>query len=195
MIKNRKKIANFKKWTFLILITFFLTVLQSTEIFVFFLKAKPVFVFSFAICCSLFLKKEEAAIFGVICGFFLDCFSPVVYSFSSFILLIFCSLTATLIKKYIKICLINILVLNFLFFLIYSFLVFTFKFLISKFENSFSIWLFEFIPNIVYTTISSIFIFLISKKICYKKKLQKKYIKKEKNNKGKKVWAKTKKQK
>ena len=186
---KEKKIISLKKWSLLILLTFLFLVLQSSEIFTIFNKAKPVLIFPFAISCSLFLKKEESAIFSIICGFFLDCFSSLIFGFSSIVLLFFFFFNSLIIKKYIRICLINIILLNFFTFLIYCFIVFTFKYL--TLENTtkevWTIWLYQFIPNVIYTTFSSIFIFLLCKKMLYNSKMHvEKYAKKNIKQKRKK---------
>ena len=168
---EKKKLNLFKRWAFLIFFVFLFLVLQSTEILTFFFNSKPMLVFPFAICCSLFLKKEEAAIFSFICGFFLDCYNNFIFGFSSAILLIFCTIISNIFKKYISICFFSVLLLNFSLFTIYSFLLFTFKYLFLEVENVFNVWLFSFVPNIIYTTISSLFIFFLSKKLCYNEKL------------------------
>ena len=173
---DKKKINQIKQWLILIFIAFILLIIQSTEIFSIFIgdliHPKPTLVFPFAICCSLFLKKEEAAIFAYICGLFLDCYNCVIFGFSSIILLTFCTIISIIFKRYIRICFISVFFLNLISFLIYCFLTFIFKYMIFKVENAFSLFIFEFIPNIIYTTTISILIFLLSKKICYNKKFK-----------------------
>lgn len=168
---DKKRLILLKRWLFLVFFAFLFLVLQSTDILVFFMNARPVLVFPFAVCCSLFLKKEEAAIFSFICGLFLDCYNNFVFGFSCIVLLIFCTIISIIFKKYISICFFSVLLLNFLSFSLYSFLLFTFKYLFLGIDEIFNVWFFSFVPNIIYTTISSIFIFLLSKKFCINEKL------------------------
>lgn len=168
----------YKKWILLVVFSFLFLILQSTEILALVFNAKPTLIFPFAICCAIFLKKEEASILGVICGFFLDCFSNLIFGFSSFILLIFCYLASVICKKYVNVCLINILVLNFIFFFFYCFLIFIFKYLISDFECVWAIWLHNFLPSIIYTTITAPILFILSEKICFNTKHREKNSKK-----------------
>ena len=191
---EKKSLERIKKWNILILTAFLFLILQSTEIFSFFINEtiymKLTLVFPFAICCSLFLKKEEAAIFAFICGLFLDCYNGVIFGFSSIVLLFFCTIISIIFKRYIRICLFSVISLNIILFSIYCFLIFVFKYIVSETQNPFSIWLFGFIPNIIYTTFISVFIFLLSKKICYNKKIhikqaKRKFIKERKTKNGK----------
>ena len=192
MLKG-KQILTLKRWIVLIFFSFLLLIIQSTEILTSFFNAKPNLIFSFVICSYFFLKREEALVFSVICGLFLDCFSNLFFGISSFILLIFYFLILFLIRKYVKSCFLNIFLINIFFFNLYCFLNFIIEYAFSGEKDILIIWLFNFFPNIIYTSLFSVLIFFMCKKVCYNFKMydDSKLYKKKKE----KLWAKLKKKK
>ena len=168
---HKQKMVTIKKWCLLILFSFLLLVIQSTEILTLSYKVKPALLFPFATSVSLFLKKEEIPIISIICGLFLDCFSTTIFGVSAVILLIFCTIINIFIKKYMQTLLLNVILINFLLFLIYCLIIFIFRYNTFKDQDIFSIWLQDLLPHILYTTFSSVFMFFLAKKICYNRKI------------------------
>ena len=170
MLKG-KQILTLKRWFVLIFFSFLFLIIQSTEILTSFFNAKPNLVFSFTICSYFFLKREEAIVFSVVCGLFLDCFSNLFFGVSSFILIAFYFLIIFLMKKFVKTCFLNIFLINILFFNLYCLIIFTIEYMFSTRANVFMIWIFNFIPSIIYTSLFSILVFILCKKVCYNFKM------------------------
>ncbi len=170
MAYNQKMIS-LKKWIFLIIFAFLILVIQSTEILTLSYKVKPALLFTFATSAALFLKKEEVPIIAMICGLFLDCFSTTIFGVSAVILLIFCTIINIFIKKYIQTLIVNVILVNFLFFLIYCLTIFILQYPSFEKQDIFSVWLLDMLPHILYTTFSSVFMFLLVKKICHNSKI------------------------
>lgn len=170
MLKG-KQILTLKRWCIIIFFSFLFLIIQSTEILTFFFNAKPNLIFSFTVCSYFFLKKEESVVFSVISGLLLDCFSNLLFGISSFVLIIFYFSIFFLMKKYVKICFLNIFLVNVIFFSLYCFIIFIIEFLFANSGNIFIIWFFNFTPTIIYTSLFSILIFLLCKKVCYNFKM------------------------
>ena len=186
MLEGRQ-ILILKKWIILILTAFLFLIIQSTEILTSFFNAKPNLIFSFVICSYFFLKREEAIIFSVICGLFLDCFSNLFFGVSSLILIVFYFLILFLMKKYVKACFLNIFLINMCFFNLFCLINFTIEYLFSGEKNIFMIWIFNFVPSIIYTSLFSILIFILCKKLCYNFKIYNNF--KLYKKKKEKLWA------
>ena len=169
---NTKRSKPFKKWFLLVLFSYLFLIIQSTEILTSVENIKPNLIFPFAICCSIFLKKEEAPVIGFICGLFLDCFSNLLFCFSSLLLVAFCTTASIIFKRFVNVHLLNIMIINFILFFIYSLIQIVFLFLKASTDNILKTLIFQFCPVILYTTAVCPLLFLVAKKICFNGKLE-----------------------
>lgn len=152
-----------KKWSIFTLCIFFFSIAQCTVGFLSILGFRPVFLLPLAVGFSMFLNQKDAAILGLVSGFFWDCFSGRLFGYSSLILIVIC-VFASLICFYIAhISLGNYVVLVFLGIFIYNFVDFVFRYMIWNFENSWNIWIYHIIPTVIYTILVSPIIYILCK--------------------------------
>lgn len=152
-----------KKWSIFTLYIFIFSIAQCTVGFLSILGVRPVILLPLAIGFSMFLNQKDSAIFGLVSGFFWDCFSGRLFGYSSLILMIVC-VFASLVCFYIAhASLGNYMVLVFLGILVYNFVDFVFRYMIWNFENSWNIWIYHIMPTILYTVLISPIIYVLCK--------------------------------
>ena len=161
-MKSSRFIA-FKKWSILVFCIFFFSIAQSTVGFLAILECRPILLLPLAVGFSMFLDQKDAAIFGLISGFFWDCFSGRLFGYSSVILIAVC-VFASLICSYIAHASVgNYVVLVLVGVFAYNFVDFVFRYMVWNFENSWNIWIYHIVPTMAYTLLISPLIYILCK--------------------------------
>lgn len=164
---NKKLVNSLKKWTTLITILLILFVAQSSNFLFSFNNIKPVLILPFALGFAMFSKQKNAAIFGIICGFFLDCFSERYFGTSSLLLLIICVSVSLIYSRYMRIRFLNFVFLTAISLAIFELTNLLILYISSNFKNVWFIWLDHNLKTAAFTVLVSPIFYLINKKIYY----------------------------
>ncbi len=162
-LSQRKK--NTIKWILYVLLCFFAFIFQTTvDLFEVF-GVKPIWILPFIIFIAMFEGEWSGAIFGVIGGLFWDAAAGKLLGFNAIILLVL-TVSAALLSMYlIRVNFWNSLLVVLTASLLQGLIDYLFYYLIWGYDFNYLILLQKILPTVAYTTVISIPIFFLMRKI------------------------------
>lgn len=142
---------------------------------------KPLFLIPIALCIAMRESEMTASIVGLICGLMLDSACGKVFGFNAFLLLILCMFTSLMFLYLLRQNIINIVLITIGATLIQGSLDFFFYYAIWGYENVGVIFWRSIFPSMIFTIISSGFIYLIIRFIASKFSVQEEHFIEEKS--------------
>jgi len=124
---------------------------------------KPLLLIPIALCISMHENEMTASIVGLICGFMLDSACGKIFGFNAFLLMVFCMFTSLLFLYLMRQNIINIIAITIAATLIQGTLDFFFFYAMWGYDSVGLVFLHNIIPSMIFTIISSVFIYFIVK--------------------------------